>query len=61
MQLTLVSASYNAVQTLAETLGSVEIQQGIALEYLLIDVGSSDGTVELIRAESGRPRTPVSR
>lgn len=61
MQLTLVSASYNAVQTLAETLGSVEVQQGIALEYLLIDGGSSDGTVELIRAESGRPGTPVSR
>ncbi|MBK1718332.1 glycosyltransferase family 2 protein [Thiocystis violacea] len=61
MQLTLVTASYNAVQTLAETLGSVGVQQGLTLEYLLIDGGSSDGTVDLIRAESARPGTPVSR
>ena len=61
MNLSLITACYNSLSTLPDTLSSVREQQGIALDDSLIDGDSSDGTVELLRAERARPGTPVSR
>ncbi|WPL19426.1 PGL/p-HBAD biosynthesis glycosyltransferase [Thiorhodovibrio winogradskyi] len=61
MKLSLVTACFNSAATLSDTLSSVRAQQGIALEYLLIDGGSQDGTVALIEAEQGRPDTHLSK
>lgn len=60
MILSLITASYNSARTLAETFGSVRAQQGLSFEYILIDGGSSDGTVELVEAEAGKAESFVS-
>ena len=60
MKLSLVTACYNSAATLPDTLSSVRSQQGIALESILIDGGSTDGTLALIKAEHARPDTPLT-
>lgn len=60
MNLSLITACYNSLSTLSDTLSSVREQEGVALEYLLIDGGSNDGTAALIEAERARPDTFLS-
>lgn len=59
--LSLVTVCYNSAATLADTLASVRMQRDVDLEYILVDGGSSDATLTLIRAEAERPGTPLSR
>jgi len=54
MKLTLVTACYNNAATLPDTLLSVQAQQALHLEYILIDGGSTDGTVVLIESEHAK-------
>ena len=61
MSISIITACYNSVVTLPETLSSVRFQQGLAFEYILIDGGSSDGTLELIKVEHSTTDTPLSR
>lgn len=61
MSITVITACYNSIATLPDTLFSVRSQHGLAFEYILIDGGSSDGTIDLIQAEHNRPGTPLSR
>lgn len=47
---TIVTPSYNQVRYIAETIESVLSQEGdFAIEYFVIDGGSGDGSVEIIR------------
>lgn len=53
MKISLVTACYNAAKTLSQTLESVRSQvvpNGVELEHIVVDGGSKDGTVELLRA-----------
>jgi glycosyltransferase involved in cell wall biosynthesis len=48
--ISIVTAVYNRVETLPEALSSVERQTYGRVQHVIIDGGSSDGSIELIRA-----------
>ena len=54
MELTIITVCYNAVEDLKITLDSVLNQSYIDCEYLIIDGGSLDGTVELLKGYQPR-------
>lgn len=60
MKLSLVTACYNSLATLPDTLSSVYSQQDVELEYIVVDGASEDGTRELIAAERSKPGSPLS-
>lgn len=47
--ITVITVSYNSATTIAETLRSVAGQTWGAIEHIVIDGGSTDGTQELVR------------
>lgn len=46
----IITVSYNSVKTIAQTIESVLNQPFADFEYLIIDGGSTDGTVELVKS-----------
>ena len=48
MKFTVVTVSYNAVDTIADTVASVRGQSYPDIEHLIIDGGSTDGTLDLL-------------
>jgi GT2 family glycosyltransferase len=48
-QVSIVTIALNAAKTLERTIASVQAQDFAALEHVLVDGGSSDGTLEIIR------------
>ena len=50
MRITIITACYNSAGTLATAMESVLTQQGIDIEYIVVDGGSADGTTDLLRA-----------
>lgn len=62
MKISLITACYNAEKTIGDALTSVARQKGVLIEYLIMDGGSTDGTVEKIRsfAESTRQNENLS-
>lgn len=48
MLFSIITVTYNSERFLAEAMRSVLSQDGVALEYLIVDGGSKDGTVALI-------------
>ncbi|GAA4648611.1 glycosyltransferase family 2 protein [Kistimonas scapharcae] len=49
MDFTVITVSYNAEKTIAETINSVLSQQNISFEYLIIDGASKDNTANIVR------------
>ncbi len=50
----IITPSYNQARFVETTLRSVLEQQGVDLEYIVIDGGSSDGSVDIIRRYADR-------
>src|SRR5688572_14836118 len=51
--ITVITPCMNAVSTIQETLDSVRSQEYPRLEHIVVDGGSSDGTLKLLRAAPG--------
>ena len=49
MKISIITASYNSVSTLSNAMESVLHQTYTDWEYIVVDGGSTDGTVDLIR------------
>ncbi len=49
-----VTVCFNAKATIAQAIESVQAQQGVSVQHIVIDGGSTDGTVELIQSYAER-------
>lgn len=49
MKISVITVSYNSFDTIRDTLESVKLQSYNDIEYIVIDGGSTDGTLEVIR------------
>ena len=54
MKISIVTPCYNAAATIEETIRSVLDQEGVDLEYIVCDGGSTDGTADIIRRYESR-------
>ena len=52
--ISVVTAVFNGQRHVAETIASVLAQSGVDLEYWVIDGGSTDGTIDIVRQHSSR-------
>ena len=50
MKISLITACYNSAETLSTAMESVLGQQDVDIEYIVVDGGSADGTVNLLRS-----------
>ena len=51
MKISIITVSYNAVTTIEQTISSVVNQSYPDIEYIIIDGGSTDGTLETIKEQ----------
>jgi len=51
---TVVTVCLNAAESLEATIGSVLGQTGLAADYVILDGGSTDGSLDIIRRHAGR-------
>lgn len=49
LKITIITVSYNAVATIEQTISSVVHQDYPHIEYIIVDGGSMDGTVDIIK------------
>ena len=54
MKVSLITACYNSAATIKTTIESVFAQRGVDVEYIVVDGGSSDGTVDIIKEYASR-------
>ncbi|UKN02081.1 glycosyltransferase [Paracrocinitomix mangrovi] len=50
MKISIVTVSYNSADTIKDTIESVVHQKDVELEYIIVDGGSTDGTVEIVES-----------
>ncbi|UTW62702.1 glycosyltransferase [bacterium SCSIO 12741] len=60
MKVSIITVSYNAVKTIEHTIQSVLDQDYPDIEYVIVDGGSKDGTVEIIQQKEGQVARWVS-
>ena len=56
MKISLITACYNSAATIRTAIESVLSQKGVDVEYIIVDGGSTDGTVEVIEELSRKER-----
>ena len=49
MKVSLITACFNSAKTLRTAMDSVVEQRGVNVEYIIVDGGSTDGTVDIIK------------
>lgn len=52
--ISIVTVAFNAASTIRKTIESVLMQDGLLIQYIVIDGGSADGTVQIIKEYSDR-------
>ena len=52
MKISIVTAVYNNYTTISETINSIFTQKDVDLELIVIDGGSTDGTLEILQEYS---------
>lgn len=60
MKISLVTASYNSASTIADTMDSVAVQSHRDIEHVIVDGGSTDATLDVVRAHDRRAARIVS-
>ena len=60
MKISLITACYNSVGTIRTAIESVLSQKSVDVEYIVVDGGSKDGTVDVIKEFAARPVRPAS-
>ena len=60
MKISVITVCFNSSSTIKDAVDSVLAQEGVELEYIVIDGGSSDNTVDLLRGYGGRIAQLVS-
>lgn len=58
--LSLITASYNSARTIADTLRSVNAQTYPQIQYLVVDGGSKDDTMQIVARDGHRVASAVS-
>ena len=56
MKISLITACYNSAKTIKTAIDSVLSQKGVDVEYIVVDGGSKDGTVEVVEEFSRKER-----
>ena len=59
MKITLITACYNSAETIGTAIESVLSQKGVDVEYIVVDGGSKDGTLEVVKEYAARPARSV--
>ena len=49
-KISIITVAFNSVKTIQDTIESILLQDYKNIEYIIIDAGSSDGTVEIIKS-----------
>ncbi len=60
MKISLITACYNSAKTIKTAMESVLAQKGVDIEYIIVDGGSKDGTVDIIKEFASRSVRPAS-
>jgi glycosyltransferase involved in cell wall biosynthesis len=60
MKISVVTVAYNAVTTIADTIRSVSDQTHQDIEHIMVDGGSTDGTLDVLEKNRGRIAKLVS-
>ncbi|WP_434138035.1 glycosyltransferase [Photobacterium leiognathi] len=50
LDFSIITVSYDSALTISETIDSVLSQKGVEFEYIIIDGGSKDNTLEIIKS-----------
>lgn len=59
MKITIITAVYNRERTIAAAFASLHAQTHPDIEHIIIDGGSTDGTLPILRAAAARPQTTL--
>jgi glycosyltransferase involved in cell wall biosynthesis len=60
MKISIITTTYNSAGTIEDTIKSVLSQVGVEIEYIIIDGGSTDGTLDIINKYKERVARVVS-
>lgn len=60
MKISVITATFNSAETLADCLASVAAQTHVDIEHVIIDGGSTDGTLDILNARRGQFATLLS-
>lgn len=60
MKVSIITATYNSAQTLADTLASLEAQTYSDIEYIVIDGASKDSTLDVVKQNSTKVTRIIS-